>query len=155
MKSKISRILIGISLLAVLGCNPYAGQFKCGKDTPFGSCGSTPEVYAEIMEGNKPGVSVPEVMLDSCPDCVKDKKRSIPVASQTLESAYQEELLRKAAGLLKQPVTPLVIPPSVICIWFPPMLGESSKVINMEQNVCMFLDDAKFVMGDYLHRSGE
>ena len=140
----------------LFGCNPYAGEFKCGKDTPFGSCGSTTDVYAEIMRGDKPGANVPEVALDSCPDCAKDKKLPIaPPARQAIESAYQEALLGKAASLLKQPVTPLVIPPTVICIWFPPMLGESPKVLNMEQNVCMFLDDAKFVMGDYLHHSGE
>ena len=156
MKSRILKTLTGISLLIVSGCNPYSTEFKCGKDAPFGSCGSTPEIYSEIiMSSGSGGTVTGEVILDTCPGCEKGPKKTPPPVRPSNESAYQEAMLGKAASLLKKPVTPLVIPPTVGCIWFPPMLGETADVVNMDQHVCIMLDKARFVMGDYLNRSGE
>ena len=159
MRSKILKTFLGISLLALIGgCNPYASKLICGKDAPFGSCGSTPEIYSEIVNGPKAegSVATGEVALDTCPDCEKGNKAVTPAhPRQSALSAYQEAALAKAASLLKKPVTPLVIPPTVGCIWFPPMMGENSDVLNMEQYVCIILDKPRFVMGDYLNKSGE
>jgi len=149
--------LIGISLLVIGGCNPYPSKFVCDKDAPFGSCGSTPEVYSQITQGDKPEAPV-EMALNPPPGerptgTVQAVNTPVPV--KTAENAYQEAILGKAASLLKKHVTPLVIPPTVGCIWFPTMLGENTDVMNMEQVVCIMLDKARFVMGDYLNRQGE
>lgn len=159
MRSRTIKTLTGISLaIFIAGCNPYESKLVCGKDTPFGSCASTPEIYQEIInEGKTQGDAAQngEIVLDSCPECAKNGKALAPTVKHSVSSAYQEALLGKAASLLKKHSTPLAIPPTVGCIWFPPMLGESTDVVNMEQYVCMFLDKPRFIMGDYLMHKGE
>jgi conjugal transfer pilus assembly protein TraV len=156
LKSRILKTLLGISLLAFLGgCNPYASEFKCGKDTPFGSCGSTSEIYSEIVNDPKAAGSLSpgEIMLDKCPDCVKGKKMAN--GRQSAESAYQEAVRAKEAKLLKQPSTPVVVPPLVMRILFFPMQGESGDVLDMAQYRFVILGKPKFVIGSQLIRPGE
>lgn len=61
MRSRITKLLLGTSLLAALsGCttvgralNPYEDEFKCSKKAPFGTCETTMEVYSDLIAGPK------------------------------------------------------------------------------------------------------
>ncbi|QEM66759.1 TraV family lipoprotein [Geobacter sp. FeAm09] len=153
MKSKITKTLLGISLLAAAGCNPYAAEFRCGKDTPFGICGSTPEVYSQVADG-QPVEHAPagEVVL-ACPDCEKGVRK--PTKTPSALSAYEEALLTKEAALLKQPATPIVVPPPVMRIKFFSMQGETGDVLDMDSYRFVILGKPKFLLGNQLIRPGE
>lgn len=65
------------------------------------------------------------------------------------ETAYRDASLAKAAKLLKEPVTPMVIPPSVMRILILPRKGEDGE-LNMAQFSFVMVDKPRWAMGDYL-----
>lgn len=65
------------------------------------------------------------------------------------ETAYREASLAKAAKLLKEPVTPVVIPPLVMRILILPRKGEDGE-LNMAQFSYVMVDKPRWAMGDYL-----
>lgn len=165
MRNRISRLCLSIGLFGLIatefGCasimNPYESEFKCGKGTPFGKCASTPEIYAEEVPGYRPplvqGSSSPHDK--KCKDCGENGKprilqaRGADIQQPPSESAYREAELAKITKLLKAPVTPVVVPPSVMRILFTPVQGEVGE-LNMPQYVFLMMDRPKWVMGDYL-----
>lgn len=171
MKLKIIKLFLGISLiLALCGCsvvgsalNPYEDNFKCAGKAPFGKCASTPEIYSEIQPDYKPGAPRSTVTARPgvpCPECdaaIRDESvaaapASLPtytIGTITPESAYRDASLAKAAKLLKEPVTPVVIPPSVMRILILPRKGEDGE-LNMAQFSFMMVDKPRWAMGDYL-----
>lgn len=153
MKSRVSRLLAGISLLTFLvvagGCNPYNGEFNC-KGAPFGSCAPTPEIYKDIIEGRGAGEALKPVDVDPAEE--KTAVQGVPV--EPLVSAYREAELKKITKLLKQPVTPVVVPPKVMRILFMPFESEEG-ILNMPEYAFIMLDKPKWVMGDYLIQKGD
>lgn len=160
VRNRILRLCLLIGLFGLTGCasvmNPYESKFKCGKNTPFGECASTPEVYAEEVPSYRPPAVKGAVPKDKeCKDCENGKPRvpevvildSPPLAAN--ESAYRDAELAKITKLLKAPVTPVVVPPAVMRILFTPAQGEVGE-LNMPQYVFMMMDRPKWVMGDYL-----
>ncbi|WP_224962486.1 TraV family lipoprotein [Geomonas subterranea] len=65
------------------------------------------------------------------------------------ETAYREASLAKAAKLLKEPVTPVVIPPLVMRILILPRKGEDGE-LNMAQFSYVMVDKPRWAMGEYL-----
>lgn len=65
------------------------------------------------------------------------------------ETAYRDASLAKAAKLLKEPVTPVVIPPLVMRVLILPRKGEDGE-LNMAQYSYIMVDQARWSMGDYL-----
>lgn len=172
MKSKITKAFLGINLIAALaGCstvgkalNPYEDEFRCVKSVNPGKCASTPEIYAEIMPEYKrerqmggpvsaqPSVPCPECDASRRDESVAAAPAVLPtytVGAVTPESAYRDASLAKAAKLLKEPVTPVVIPPSVMRILILPRKGEDGE-LNMAQFSFMMVDKPRWAIGDYL-----
>lgn len=83
----------------------------------------------------------------------QDKAAPVPVATLAVrpkpETAYRDASLAKAAKLLKEPVTPVVIPPVVMRILILPRRGEDGE-LNMAQFSYVMVDKPKWAMGDYL-----
>ncbi len=99
-------------------------------------------------------------MLDTCPDCAKSGKpkptQASPAPGQPPAlTAYEEALLTKEATLLKQPVTPIVVPPPVMRIKFFSMQGETGDVLDMDSYRFVILGKPKFLLGNQLVRPGE
>ena len=138
MKSKITKLFLGISLLFILsGCagimNPYESEFSCKGKGSVGKCATTPEIYAEEV-GKKPnGAPLTATEAQFSPG----------------ESAYHEAEMNKVTKLLKQPVTPVAVPPAVMRTLILPYQGENGE-LNMPQFVYMMIDKPKWIMGDYL-----
>lgn len=65
------------------------------------------------------------------------------------ETAYRDASLAKAAKLLKEPVTPIVIPPLVMRILIAPRRGADGE-LNMAQFSYVMVDKPRWAMGDYL-----
>lgn len=124
--------------------NPYNEDFTC-KGGPPGKCAPTAEIYDEIIGVRKPAFMVdplhqpgPEVMPGGSPG----------------ESAYREAELAKTAGLLKQPVTPVIVPPVVMRVLILPYQGDGGE-LNMMRYAYIMMDKPRWVMGDYLVKQPE
>lgn len=96
------------------------------------------------------GVVYPESFAEKKP---KQVAATNPLPTFTVrpnpETAYRDASLAKAAKLLKEPVTPVVIPPSVMRILILPRKGEDGE-LNMAQFSFMMVDKPRWSMGDYL-----
>ncbi len=125
--------LIGLVVFGLLaGCNPYASEFTCPK-TENGKCVSVADAYAESLR--------PEPFDDGKR---KDSKKSVPE-----DMSWQGEMQKKIANLLKEPNTPLVAQPNVMRVLMLPYRGDQNE-LYMLRYVYLFLDEPRWVMGDYL-----
>lgn len=175
MRSKIIKSFLCSSLLALAGgcttigrtLNPYEGDFRCAHVAPEGKCASTPEIYGEVVPGYKQEGAPPRTVEAkpgvACPECEAANKGGVLVAPPTeapslptytvgstpAESSYREASLAKAAKLLKDPVTPIVIPPSVMRILILPRKGEDGE-LDMAQFTFIMVDKPRWAIGDYL-----
>jgi conjugal transfer pilus assembly protein TraV len=134
------RYLIIASLLAICcsGCflNPYSSDFTCPK-TANGKCVSLTDAYEESLRPKattKGSVKGDQMQTDS--------------------SAYKSQLLKKLVGLIQEPTTPLVVPPTVMRGLVLPYLGDENELYS-SQYVYFFIDEPSFVFGEYRDRETE
>lgn len=137
-------VLFMLAAGAAAGCSPYASEFMCPK-TENGRCISVADAYADSL---RPEPANPR------PDKAREKNgRAAPEDDIT----WQREMQQKIEGLLKEPTTPIVVPPTVMRILMLPYKGADNELYMM-RFVYMFVDDPKWVVGDYLlkdqHRDG-
>lgn len=147
MRSRTISLFPGISLAFLLaGCsavfNPYKENFTCRGGSP-GKCSSTPEIYSEAVGAGKTAAQV---------DPLLSSPKVVSITAN--ESAYREAELAKAAKLLKQPVTPIIVPPAVMRVLILPYQGEGGE-LNMMRYAYIMSDKPKWIMGDYLVKQPE
>ena len=124
--------------------NPYNEDFTC-KGGPPGKCAPTPVIYDEVAGVKKPAAQVDPLL----------QPRSSPIpAGSPGESAYREAELAKSAKLLKQPVTPVIVPPTVMRVLILPYQGDGGE-LNMMRYAYIMTDKPRWVMGDYLVKQPE
>ncbi len=143
---KISPVLIIFSLF-LSGCflNPYQSDFTC-PHMENGKCVSVQSAYDESLETNKKK-KADMSLQDELDDISRsDKAKTIKVSSTTV-SNYQEALYTKIAGLLNEPVTPMVAPPQVMRVMVFPYKGDGKKLF-MPRYVFMFIDEAQWVLDE-------
>jgi conjugal transfer pilus assembly protein TraV len=122
------------SSLALAGCagwiNPYASDFTCPK-TAGGKCVSVSAAYEESLKKGPKG------------------KSGIGDGKQDGFDSYEQEMFRKLAGMLKEPTTPLVKPPTALrglVLYYP---GDENELYSYRY-IFFFVDGPGFVLGDYL-----
>lgn len=125
--------VILLLFIGLQGCaswiNPYASDFNCPK-TENGRCISVPDAYQEsLKKGPKKGA--------------KDEQ------SGNGSGAYEKELFKKLAGMLKEPVTPIVNPPTAVRVLFTPYPGDENE-LYLYRYAFFFVDSPSFILGDYL-----
>lgn len=123
-----------ILLFMITGCasffNPYKDEFACPK-TYNGRCVSVKDAYDEsIVELNNSG----------------NKEE---LEEEDIETIYQDALYQRLTALLEEPITPVVSPPQVMRILFLPYKGEDNELF-MLRYVYFFVDEPKWILGDYL-----
>ncbi len=129
-------IVLGLLLLFPAGCflNPYSSEFKCPK-TESGQCVSVSDAYEESLKAA------------SAPDRPDRVKNGGPVQDKEV---YKRGLFRKLAGLIKEPSTPLVVPPTVMRGLVLTYIGDENELYSY-QYVYFFVDDPSWIFGDYLN----
>ena len=142
-------ILLIIPSGSMSGCNPYASEFMCPK-TENGKCVSVADAYAESLK--RPELADPD------PEAANGGKgRNGKNVISGDDTTWQREMQLKIEGLLKEPATPIVVPPTVMRILMLPYKGTDNE-LYMLRFVYLFVDDPKWVVGDYLikdqHRDG-
>ena len=143
----MKRVLCLLTLTALLGgcsvLNPYKSEFTCPQKEN-GKCVGVDNAYYESLTKTKDKGESPEPVK-------KDGLKKVPAsgAGQRSELLYQEEVLRKLTGLLKEPVAPLVVPPKVMRVLLLPYKGESGELF-MPRYIYFMADDPRWIMGGYL-----
>jgi conjugal transfer pilus assembly protein TraV len=143
-------VLLFVLAILLAGCasilNPYESDFQC-PDTDRGKCVSVQDAYTESAKKN---------YAKEHKDELKSEK---PNEGDALESQhkknndYQEALYKELAGLLKEPLTPMVAPPKVMRVLLLPYKGDSNE-LYMIRYVYFFVEEPKWILGDYLSGAG-
>jgi conjugal transfer pilus assembly protein TraV len=142
------RRLVLLFVLAILltGCasvlNPYESDFQC-PDTDRGKCVSVQDAYGESIQKNSSTENKDEVKSE------KPKEGNALESQDKKNNDYQEALYRELAGLLKEPLTPIVAPPKVMRVLLLPYKGDSNE-LYMIRYVYFFVEEPKWILGDYL-----
>lgn len=137
-----SSFMTGCAAIGDAVLNPYDSDFACAGIAGNGKCASTPEAYQEALAADSKGLQTGG--LDAAATVSADTAAASPA-----ESAYREAQLAKMTKLVATPVTPVVVPPTVVRILFLPYPGEDDS-LNMPQYVFTMMDKARFIFGDYL-----
>ncbi len=121
-------LLCAMSAFALTGClNPYPSDFNC-PDTYNGKCVSVEDAYHASRQS-----------LTGTP-------------SPPGPGDYQEALFDRMAGLLREPETPLVVPPKVMRVLMLPYEGKEEE-LYLHRYAYIFTDRPRWVLADPFHRS--
>jgi conjugal transfer pilus assembly protein TraV len=138
---RLTYLVLFISIISLSACasvmNPYKGEFSC-PETSKGKCVGVPDAYDESVEGTMPKSGIEGSLgLD---------EESSPA---TGKAEYEAERYREMAELVKEPVTPMMVPPEVRRILFLPYKGADGELM-MTRYVYFFIDEPRWILGDYL-----
>ena len=141
------KLVLSILLSAFLsGCasvfNPYESDFQC-PETDRGKCVSVQDAYGESMQKNLSKENKEELKSGKT-------KENNALGSQDKKNDYQEALYKELAGLLKEPITPVVAPPKVMRVLLLPYKGDANE-LYMLRYIYFFVEEPKWILGDYLH----
>lgn len=118
-------LLPALLVMTLTGClNPYAGTFNC-PETYNGKCVSVENAYYE------------------------SKGSVIGPPGQPASSDYQEALYARMAGLLKEPETPMVVPPKVMRVLMLPYEGKDDE-LYLYRYAYIFTDRPRWILTDPL-----
>jgi conjugal transfer pilus assembly protein TraV len=141
------RRIILLLVLAILltGCasvfNPYESDFQC-PETDRGKCVSVQDAYGESMQKNLSKENKEELKNEK-------PKEGDALGFRDKKNDYQEALYKELAGLLKEPITPVVAPPKVMRVLLLPYKGDANELYMMRY-IYFFVDEPKWILGDYL-----
>lgn len=174
-KSKFA-LLVTLAVMTT-GCasimNPYEENFAC-RANPSGKCVSINSAYEQSTgdriaptrpvedsssskndatqsvktEGAAPTTQSLKDMCKGDSDCLA--KTVASRAKSEAEASYQVASQNKMARMLKEPVTPLVAPPTVLRVLILPYQDEESG-LNLMRYTYIMVDKPKWIMGDYLN----
>ena len=181
MKTFWRNAALTAAVIILAGCaavlNPYESEFSC-PNYDRGQCVPVEEAYRQSLKGRVKR-QTPEEYRAACKKCRKqaearkedptfycascydenDPAKSIEALTGEspgqAESLYQKELHKRLAGMLRQPITPMVAPPTVIRGIILPYRGDM-KGLYGERYFYMMVDEPKWVIGEFNRdRSGE
>ncbi|MBN2570069.1 MAG: type IV conjugative transfer system lipoprotein TraV [Deltaproteobacteria bacterium] len=153
-------LLCTFVFMCTWGCsifNPYEDTFSCPA-REHGKCVSVEDAYNESLQGvDKPDdgqVRVSRRGRISKDISANKSQKGGDGTADTIEQAgteltYQKKVFKKLSGLLDKPVTPLMIPPTVVRVLFLPYKDEDNR-LYMSRYVYCIVDGAKWVMGNKL-----
>jgi conjugal transfer pilus assembly protein TraV len=158
-----SSLVLALALLA--GCKvlvPYDNQFACAKSHDYGKCMDVQSAYEEARshQGIPTGPEEPGTPFKTTGPRTPNKPapaRPAELRGELAREAYQPEdaaarlrdaRYRELAGLIENPVTPLVRAPKVLRTLI--VSYSAGGTLYMPRYVYYFGEDAQFVLGDYL-----
>ena len=125
-------IFLGILLFGVTGCagsvlNPYENEFMCPNGFP-GECASVKTAYKKSF--------VPSESESFSPMVKTKTAEPGNAAAQKEEYTYKGELYKELAGLIKDPVTPVLVPSKQMRVLIP---GYSEKGLYYSYRYIYFI----------------
>lgn len=151
--------LIAASAMAISACSllaPFDSKFQCERNRDYGKCTDVKGAYNDAL-GNpedpehpieepgrkRSGRSRPEA--DPSP-----RFREDDAVARANINRYKAAEYREMAGLIEQPVTPVVAPPKVLRTLVV-AYATPEKTLFLPRYVYFFVSEGNFVMGDYLN----
>jgi conjugal transfer pilus assembly protein TraV len=169
---RITLVVIAVSLLA--SCKalvPYDSKFACEGTQDYGRCMDVQTAYEdalgtadEVQRRDKSGKRAPKwdyrggSPKGAVASPTLQRKRASAKGTQvafvprSTEELYRQSQYRELAGLIEEPVTPIVQPPKVLRTLI--VSYSAGDSLYMPRFVYYLADDAKFVLGDYLRGEG-
>ncbi len=144
MKRINPMIVILAAFMSFEGCflNPYKSDFQCPK-TETGECVSVQSAYDKSVDDGRnknEGSSMKDLMNDAGnPKAPQPKKSTIGL--------YQDALYSKMAGLLSDPVTPMIAPPNVLRVLIFPYRGDGNRLF-MPRFAYIMLEDPQWILDE-------
>lgn len=138
-------LLLTVSFI-LFGCgaafNPYESQFECPQ-AEKGKCVGIPEAYKESLNSTVNGTyNVYEEIYG---------KRGEMLLTPT-EERYVESLYQKLTDLLKEPNTPVVMPPKVVRVLVLPYSEESNKALYSSRYIFVLVDEPKWLLHNIIQQ---
>ena len=134
MRKLIFYFLVSLAF-ALSGCagvmNPYHSSFSC-PNYKNGKCVSVEEAYKEST-----GQTYHDLWT----------KGQLGKAAPSEADRYQSALYGRLSGLLRSPVSPVVVPPQVMRVLILPYTGRDNE-LYMQRYVYLFLSDPKWLLSD-------
>ncbi len=125
--------------------NPYKSEFSCPLSDQ-GLCIGLPEAYDKAIDDSN-------TMVQQSGKKKRSQPSGAPGRAGAAATVYEKAAYQKLAGLLKEPVTPIVAPPKVMrVLLLPYKSGEND--LYMLRYAFFFVDDPKWVLGEYLSEEG-
>lgn len=170
--------VLSLALAVLTGCKalvPYDSKFMCEGSEDFGHCMDVQSAYSEAL-GSEQGTAAKDKTGKTAPKWQyqgKSSGHSGVAPSPTLQrkapphgtsptgavflptstaDLYRESQYRELAGLIDEPVTPIVQPPKVLRTLI--VSYSAGDSLYMPRYVYFLADEAKFVLGDYLKGPG-
>jgi conjugal transfer pilus assembly protein TraV len=142
MKRINGLIVLSAALFTLEGCflNPYKSDFQCPK-TETGECVSVQRAYDKsVGDGRKKNEG------QSMKDLMSEEHKSPQPGKSTL-GIYQDALYSKMAGLLGDPVTPMIAPPTVLRVLIFPYRGDGNRLF-MPRFAYVILEDPQWILDE-------
>lgn len=154
-----------IATLLLTGCQalvPYDSEFACAKSHDYGKCMDVQSAYEEARAGEPldAGPTEPATPFrqgksrtPSTPQSARPAELRGDLVREAFEPGDATARLRDAryrelAGLIEDPVTPLVRAPKVLRTLI--VSYSAGDALYMPRYMYYFGEDAQFVLGDYL-----
>lgn len=130
----INRIVPPILILLLLGgcglLNPYRSDFQCPKgDT--GKCVSIPDAYQESKQKTSKKLI--------------DELTTKPEKNEQRNKEYRQALYAELTRLLREPVTPMVVPPRAMRVLILPYRDDQNR-LHMPRYTYYFVDEPRWVV---------
>ena len=134
-------------VFALTGCagamNPYSSSFSC-PHFKNGRCVSVETAYKDSTDGK-----YQDLWKES--GAGTSKKEEV---APTEANLYQSALYSRLNGLLKSPVSPMVVPPQVMRVLILPYTGRDNE-LYMGRYVYLFLSGPKWLLNDAVSRTAK
>ncbi len=132
-------LILTALIVFVSGCSlmPYKSEFQC-PDVDKGKCMAVKDAYRESFRDRKGKKT----------SSGKDVKENEENTEEKHDSAYKKNLEAKLSRLLKEPVTPVVIPPKTLRVLILPY-NDRDKLF-MPRYIYIMVDEPSWIMGEYL-----
>ena len=136
MKKTFKKIALFAVGAMLAGCssilNPYSENFQC----PLMEEGKCVSVHTAYQESKESKVNI----------TLEEKSTSKALRSSALEESYYDELFSKLTRLLKDPQTPLLVPPKVVRVMILPYQDVTGKEFYSARYVYIILEDPKWII---------
>lgn len=148
--SHSNRFHFAVALVAVFlaapACStvlPYESSFQC-KNNDYGKCIHPQDAYAEAVGGDAGATE------KSAVESNRNRRRS-NLAPAGGYAGYQNAVYDQLAGLIEEPVTPMIAPATTVRTLILPYADNARETrLYMPRFVYSVLAPPKFVLGDYL-----
>lgn len=164
--SSFVMLIVLVGVLVLPACRvlvPYDSEFSCAKSHDYGKCMDVQSAYEDARANE--GVPVPPTQPGSkfkpgTPRAPGRQQPSLTAPEQRGElireafapadnaARLREARYRELAGLIENPVTPLVRAPKVLRTLI--VSYSAGNTLYMPRFVYYFAEEAQFVLGDYL-----